>query len=164
MNKFAVEALKKLGELTTRENAKLLIFLHFFLAIGAIGGGGILIISPNGDMAQLPVSLLDGSPFQSYLIPGILLFVVFGIIPIIIALGLMKRWEWQLAQTLNIFKQQYWAWTFSLYIGFALIIWITIQVAIIKDLSILHFIYIFYGLLIQLITLLPYVQSKYKMD
>src|SRR5699024_1012526 len=99
--------------------------------------------------------------FPSYLIPGLILIGILGILPVITALGLMKKWDWQWPESLNIYQDKHWSWTFSLYIGFALIIWITVQVFIIKTLAILHFIYIILGLIIQMITLLPTVQRKY---
>lgn len=143
------------------EKSKVLMVLHFFLAIGAIGGGSLFIIDPSGDLAGMSVTLLHGSPFRTYLIPGIILVLIFGVLPIVIGFSLLKRWEFALAERLNMYKEKYWAWTFSLYIGFALIIWIVVQVYIIKILSILHFICILLGVVIQIVTLLPRVQKKY---
>lgn len=138
-----------------------LITLQFFLAIGAFGGGMIFIMDPTGSLAGMSQDLLEGSIFPSYLIPGLILICILGVLPSITALGLMKRWHWEWAESLNIYQDKHWSWTFSLYIGFALIIWITVQVLIIKTLAILHFIYICLGLIIQMITLLPRVQRKY---
>jgi len=144
-----------------REKSILLIALHLFLAIGAIGGGIIFIIDPSGELAGMSLSLLEGSPFPSYLIPGLSLFFVLGILPSIVGFSLIKRWDFKLAERLNMYKEKHWSWTFSLYIGFALIIWITVQVYIIKTLSMLHFIFILLGVFIQIVTLLPRVQRKY---
>lgn len=144
-----------------KKNANFLVFLHSFLAIGALFGGLFLMIDSNGELSGLPLSLLEGSLFKSYLIPGLILFFMLGIIPAITAIALIKRWNFRFAESLNLFKDKHWSWTFSLYLGFILIIWIVIQVAIIKDLSILHFIYIILGLIIQIVTLLPKTQNKY---
>lgn len=144
-----------------REKSILLIALHLFLAIGAIGGGIIFIIDPSGELAGMSLSLLEGSPFQSYLIPGLILFFILGILPSIVGFSLIKRWDFKLAERLNMYKEKHWSWTFSLYIGFSLIIWITVQVYIIKALSMLHFIFILLGVFIQIVTLLPTVQRKY---
>lgn len=144
-----------------RKKSIILIILHFFLAIGALGGGTIFIINPSGELAGMSVSLLDGSPFQSYFIPGLILFIIFGILPLIIGSSLIGKWDFKVAEKVNIYKEKHWSWTFSLYIGFALIIWITVQVYIIRTLSILHFIFILFGIVIQIVTLLPSVQKKY---
>ncbi|MNJ67066.1 hypothetical protein D3C77_632050 [compost metagenome] len=110
----------------------------------------------------MPLSLIEDTVFNNYLIPGIMLFSVLGVIPLIIATGLIRRWDWRLAEKLNVFSEKYWAWTFSLYSGFALIIWITIQAYIIHTFSAVHLIYIILGLMIQIATLLPGAQKKYK--
>lgn len=144
-----------------QERSIQLIVLHIFLSIGAIGGGIIFMIDPSGEMAGMSLSLLEGSLFSSYLVPSLILVVVLGIVPFVTAIGLINQWDWKLAERFNVYKDKHWSWSFSLYIGFALIIWITIQVFIIKTLTILHFIYIFYGLIIQIVTLLPVVQRKY---
>ena len=49
-----------------------------FLALGAIGGGAVLIISPTGEMMGLPVSSFKNMPFNSFLIPGIILSLMFA--------------------------------------------------------------------------------------
>ena len=40
-----------------------------FLALGAIGGGAVLIISPTGEMIGIPLFEFKNIPFNSYLIP-----------------------------------------------------------------------------------------------
>ncbi|WP_160297263.1 hypothetical protein [Paenibacillus sp. IHBB 10380] len=40
---------------------------------------------------------------------------------------LKKRWNWVVAKKLNLYQDKHWSWTVSLYSGFALIIWITVQ-------------------------------------
>lgn len=54
---------------------KLLIGLIVFQALGAIGGGVGLIQDPVENIG-MPVSLLEGTPFDDYLIPGLILLVV----------------------------------------------------------------------------------------
>ncbi len=144
------------------ERSITLFILQLFLGVGAVFGGVVLIIDPTGELVKMPLSLLERSPFQDFFIPGIILLVVLGIFPLIVAMGLIKRWRWRLAEGLNIFKDRHWSWTFSLYIGFAIIIWITVQVYMINDVSAVHMLYIGLGLLIQMVTLLPSVQAKYR--
>jgi hypothetical protein len=54
--------------------AKALISLNTFLALTAIAGGRALLAG----FQTPPVSLLQGSPFRSYLVPGLVLSVVVG--------------------------------------------------------------------------------------
>lgn len=92
-----------------KKNAIFLVFLHSFLGISALFGGLFLIVDSHGELSGLPLSLLEGSLFNSYLIPGIVLFFMLGIIPAITALALIKRMHWKLAERLNLFKDKYWA-------------------------------------------------------
>ncbi|USB33404.1 hypothetical protein [Paenibacillus sp. YPG26] len=136
--------------------------LQLILGIGALFGGASLMIDPTGALLGMSLSMLDRSPFPNYLIPGVMLLAVLGIMPIIISLGLIIRWKWRLADKLNVFHNMHWSWSFSLYSGFALIIWIAIQVYIINACSIIHLVYILLGLVIQVVTLLPGTQRKYR--
>lgn len=142
----------------------LLIALHLVLGIGALGGGAAFVIDPSGEGMGMHRSQLEHSIFPDYLVPGIILICALGIIPLIIAWSLFRKWDWKLADRLNLFPDKHWAWTFSLYAGFELIIWIAIQVYILNMFSIIHLIYMTLGLAIQAVTLLPRVQSQYSID
>lgn len=52
--------------------------LHLFVAIGAYPGGLAMIISPDGSLMGVE-GIVDRIPFDSLLVPGILLFTVNGI-------------------------------------------------------------------------------------
>ncbi|PAF30432.1 hypothetical protein [Paenibacillus sp. 7516] len=139
-----------------------LIILHGFLGIGAIIGGGGLIIDPSGNILQMPNSLLEHSPFRNFLIPGIVLLLVLGIMPIVIAISLVTQCHWKIGVKLNLYPDRHWAWTFSLYTGFALHIWIMVQVFWIQHVSVIHLVYFAWGIAIQVVTLLPGVQQRYS--
>jgi hypothetical protein len=62
--------------------ARAAIALEVFLSIGALVGGGILAVAPRGEIIPLPVSALGGSPFDSYFVPGLILFSVLGLGPL----------------------------------------------------------------------------------
>ncbi|MEC0124520.1 hypothetical protein [Paenibacillus pabuli] len=141
-----------------------LIIMQALLAIGAIIGGGALIIDPSGNSVHMPGSLLEHSPFGSFLIPGIILLLVLGVMPMIIAISLLRRTHWKIGEKLNLYPNQYWGWTFSLYTGFALIIWIMVQVYWIQHVSVIHLVYFAWGVGIQIVTLLPGVQRRYQAD
>lgn len=60
------------------------ILLLLFNGIGALYGGGLLIIDPTGGKLQLPLSYLQHAPFKDYLIPGIVLFLGNGVLSCIV--------------------------------------------------------------------------------
>jgi len=142
---------------------KLLIFLHGFLSLGAIYGGLVFIIKPDGSVYDIPVEILQNSPFANFLIPGIILLVTFGLIPIYIIYALIKKPENKFLQKLNLLSDHHFAWTFSVYIGLALIIWINVQTLIFNAVDALHTIYSTYGILIICIALLPKTRIEYKL-
>jgi len=133
------------------------------LSLGALGGGIILIISPTGELLGIPFSEFKNIPFDSYLIPGIILFSVLGIIPLLLIIALLKKPESRLAEQLNIFKDMHWSWTFSIYIAFTLIGWIHIQLIFLQSgVHWLHTFYMIYAILMIVIALLPQVRNSYK--
>ena len=139
-----------------------LIGLLVFLGIGAIGGGGVFIISPSGKLMGMPLSMLNKSPFDSFLIPGIILFSVLGIAPTLLARALYRKTASKLAERFNFFIDMHWTWTFSIYVAFALIIWLQIEMQMLSAVSWLHTFYMFLAVLIIFVALLPQVRNLYK--
>ena len=144
---------------TTRN---ILIGLLVFLGIGAIGGGGVFIISPSGKLMGMPLSMLNKSPFDNFLIPGIILFSVLGIAPTLLARALYRKTASKLAERFNFFIDMHWTWTFSIYVAFALIIWLQIEMQMLSAVSWLHTFYMFLAVLIIFVALLPQVRNLYK--
>ncbi len=97
--------------------AKAAVVLEILLSIGALGGGLVLMIAPRGEIMPLPLSALAGSPFDTYLVPGLILFCVLGLGPLVAA-----RLAW-LRHPL--------APTAAFVVGAGLLIWVAVEVAII---------------------------------
>lgn len=142
----------------------LLYILQAFLGLGAVAGGLLLLADPSGEMIGMPASVLERSPFSSFVIPGILLLLIFGFLPLLVLYGLYKKPQWTRAYALTPFKALHAAWTFSLYIGFGQIIWIMVQTYMMDTVNIVHVFYMSLGLLIQIVTLLPPVQRYFMLD
>jgi hypothetical protein len=141
----------------------ILIALLLFLGVSAIGGGLLLIISPSGKLlGGLPLSILEHSPFSDFLIPGIILFFILGLSPCFISIALIKKPPNELAEKFNLFKDMHWAWSFSIYIAFALIIWIQVETIFVQGTGWLQTFYMLYAIPIIFIALLPQVRTIYK--
>ena len=97
--------------------AKAAVALEILLSIGALGGGLVLKIAPRGEIMPLPLSALAGSPFDTYLVPGLILFGVLGLGPLVAA-----RLAW-LRHPL--------APTAAFVVGAGLLIWVAVEVAFI---------------------------------
>lgn len=146
---------------TTARN--ILIALLLFLGLGAIGGGTFLILSPSGKLiGGLPLSVLEHSPFTDFLIPGIILFLIFGIAPCLISFALIRKPELKIAEHFNFFKDMHWAWSFSIYTAFALIIWIQVETISMNSVTWLQTFYMLYAIPIIFVALLPQVRAIYK--
>ena len=106
--------------------------LQAFIGLGALGGGFMLVRDPSGIALGLPMSLLEGSPFSDFLIPGIFLLAVNGVGSMIGA-GLS-------------FTRRRYAQELAIVLGAILVGWIVIQVIIIRSFSGLHILYFILGM------------------
>lgn len=140
----------------------LLIAVIIFLAISGIYGGIALILSPSGDFLQISTSFLESTLFRSYLIPGLILFLFLGLFPVLVAYGLITKRRIRWANKINVYKRRHWAWTFSLYTGIILVLWIDIQVMMLGGGYILQSIFAIIGVLIIVLTLTPPIMRFYK--
>ncbi len=120
-----------------------LLAVGVFNALSAIGGG-IGLLTP-GSMG-LPLRLLEGSVFTSYLWPAIVLIVVVGGTQALAVVADLLRWRTAL----------FWA----AFAGFAMVLWIFVELAIVQGFSVLHGIYFATGivqlaLVLALLGVLP---------
>ncbi|MEO8771127.1 MAG: hypothetical protein ABI402_13605 [Ferruginibacter sp.] len=136
--------------------------LLVLLGAGAIAGGAVLIISPSGKLMGMPLSMLNHSPFNSFLAPGIILFTILGIAPFLLVVALLKKTASKLAERLNFFKDMHWSWSYTIYTAFALIAWIQIEMMFLNAVSWLHTFYMFFAITILFVSLLPSIRNNYK--
>ena len=108
-------AKKKAAKEKRPGGALALLILTAIQPVGAIGGGVGLVRDPVNNIG-LPVSLLEGTPFKDYLIPGLILLIVVGLFSLLVFVGLLIRWKA--------------AWWLSLAYGGGLVIWIVSEVAL----------------------------------
>ena len=136
----------------------LLIVLQFLLGLGALISGAMMIAFPDGSLFQMPLSMLKYSPFSNFLIPGIILFTTVGVFPLAVAYSLWRKPTWRWPEALNPAKQLHWSWAASLAAGVIVLIWISVQLLMIRAVSFLHPFYYIWGLLLILLTLTPAVR------
>jgi hypothetical protein len=107
-----------------------------FLALSAIWGAALLIGDPMGRPMEIPVSVLRHSPFDSFLVPGILLLVssgLLGTVVFVLALVRARAYGWWVG-----------------FQGCVLFGWITIEVILLRTVVWLH--YVYWGLALVLIA------------
>jgi len=123
-----------------------------FQSLSGLFGGLMLILDPTGNSLNMPLSLLNNSPFNDYLVPGLILFLILGMIPFVVLNGLWKRKNW--------------SWYGSLLVSLALIIWIAVEVLMIgyQAEPPLQLIYGLAGILLLIFTLMPSVKKFLIVD
>lgn len=136
--------------------------LILFISAGAIYGGGSLILSHDGSLLKMEESWLDKLPFYNFLIPGIILFLFLGIFPLIGLIGLFTRKNNRKLNVINIYKDKYWGWSFTLYSGIVSVIWIVFQ-QLLTGYFVLQPIIAGTGILIIIFCLTPRVQKFYTL-
>lgn len=146
----------------TNTATKIHLLLLFLLGLGALFGGGVLIISPSGKLLGMPLTMLSNSPFHDFSIPGIILFCVLGLVPIGLVFALLKRFENKSTELFNFYKDMYWAWSYCIYIAFALIIWIQIEMSYLQSVHWSHTLYMFWAIALIFVSILPQVRNQYK--
>lgn len=114
-----------------------LFILHAFVGIGALAGGLAAITNPEEPLG-VTVDALKNSPFENFLIPGIILFTIIGLGNILSATTL----------ALNSKFQGYISSVFS----WALVIWIVVQCIMLEDIVPLHIIFFIIGLVEAIIS------------
>lgn len=100
------------------------ICLLFFTGVNALIAGFLFISDPNGGKIGMTTSYLAHSPFKDFLIPGLTLFIVNGLMNIVVAVLVLKNYR-----------------HFPILIliqGVLLSGWIIVQVFLVKDVNALH--------------------------
>ncbi len=73
----------------TRADVATLV-LEFFTAVSALAGGILFAVRPDGSLLGADAALLTGTPFDDWLVPGILLAALVGV-------GFLVTGLWHLA-------------------------------------------------------------------
>lgn len=107
--------------------------LQAFVGVGAVGGGLGLILEPSGSNLDMPLEMLENSPFSTYLIPGIFLFMVNGLGSLVGAAASFKRYRY--------------AGETAVALGVFLVAWLTLQIYWFATLHWLHALYLGLGIL-----------------
>ena len=108
----------------------LLVILHLFIGAGAVAGGLAAILNPLAPLG-MTVESVPGFQFDSFLIPGIILFGLIGI--------------GNLAAAVPVFCKRRWLGYSSGVLGCALMGWIVIQCLMLGSVVALHVIYFVLG-------------------
>ncbi len=88
--------------------------LQALIGVGAVAGGLALVLDPSGQSLGTPIELLEKTPFATFLVPGIVLFIVNG--------------SGSLAGAVASFARRRYAGEMGVALGAFLVAWIAVQV------------------------------------
>ena len=110
------------------------MLLELFTAVGAIPVGMMLITDPTGAGVGFPPGWIEGTPFGSYLVPGLYLLVMNGLAMLALV-------------GLSLVRHPYAPWL-TLVLGTGLVIWIAVQLVVMPEVSFLQAIFGVIGLVL----------------
>jgi len=117
---------------------RLLFALHAFVGLGAMGGGMMAILNPQGP-GGMSTDALKNSSFSNFLIPGIILFTVIGLGNVFSAIMIL-------------FKSRFQGYISSVF-SWALVIWIIVQCIMLNMVISLHVIFFIIGLVQAILSM-----------
>jgi len=111
------------------------VVLLCFVAVNAVAAGSLFIVDPSGSKLGMGLDWLKYSPFEDFLIPGIVLFVFNGLLNILAASGVLFNWRHY--SDLVIIQ------------GMVLMSWIMLQVILLQDINLLHYLFAVIGFVLM---------------
>ena len=127
-----------------RVTRTLLVILLVFLSLSGLFGI-LFLIDPTGELVEMPLSLLDKLPIDTFFLPGLFLLIVYGIGSSVITYGLLR--------------QLFWAPVAGLLLGLVLIGWVIGQIILWGAPVMLQYIYLTVGVAILLLSLIVRKQA-----
>jgi hypothetical protein len=115
MRRPAAEQVRPVPE--GRRRRAVLIMLEAVLAAGALYGGFAFLARPGGEALGMSTALLVGTPFDDYLVPGVLLLAANAVLPMAVIWASVRRLPWAPAG--------------HVVVGLVLIGWIVVQLLLV---------------------------------
>lgn len=123
-----------------------------------MAGGLALLLDLDG--SRPPISWLDEVPVvDSYLIPGLVLGVGFGVGSIVTTYCMIRRPRWNWVGGLEHVSRHHWSWMATILLGAGQVVWIGLEILYLPDLSWLQALYGPLGLALPLLAWLPTVRN-----
>ena len=138
--------------------------LLVFLGLSASAGGFMMIIGSGTD-SLLPAEWLDEIPvIDSWLVPGLVLGVGFGLGSLMTAYGVIRKPSWGRLEFVADRTGYHWSWLATMVVGVSHVVWIALELVFLPEWSSLQAIYGPLGLSLALLPWLPSVRSWLKVS
>lgn len=130
-------------------------------ALSGLGGGAFLVIDPSGELLGLPLSVLRRGPFVDFLVPGLILMLVLGVLPAFVAAALWTRPRWPALAPLERAFGEHWSWVGAGVVGVGLVLWLAVELWAVGASSLLVA-YAVLALAIIAVALIPGTRRFYR--
>jgi len=102
--------------------------LLVILGLGAVGGGWAMTFGVGG-ADFLSAEYLEALPLvNTWVIPGLILMLGFGLGSLVVAYGTLSRPRWPWLAGLERLTGHHWSWTGTIVIGAGQVLWILLEV------------------------------------
>ena len=109
-----------------------------------------------GGEIMLPQAWLDGIPLiDSWVIPGLVLGLGFGVGSLVVAYGVIRRPEWHWLNWVESLTGHHWSWAGALVLGAGHVMWILLELAFLPEATWLQAVYGSVGVGLVVLPLLP---------
>jgi hypothetical protein len=132
-----------------------LLAMMGILSIGGFIGGISFVADPTGDGIGARLSWLDQTPVSDFLLPGLFLLVVYGLVPLLLMCGLVWRFSPGFLRRVNGRIGYQWSWAGTIAVGSVLMSWIVYEFTVLPERMVLQPILLAVGALMVAIPLLP---------
>jgi hypothetical protein len=116
------------------------------VALAAIAGGALLVVAPSGRLLGMDCALLAGTPFPTFLVPGLALFFAVG--------------GSAFAATIALFRRAPLAPASTIIAGFMLIAWMSVQLQMLGKIHALQPAMLATGAVVLLLGLYAYFREE----
>ncbi len=141
----------------------ILVFWLVFLALGGFYGGIAMLLDPTGGALQM-AEVLPSLYVPNYILPGLFLFFIMGLYPLLLVYALVKRPHWSAVESFMSHFKYYWAWIGTVVLGIVLVVWLIVQGILIGFNWTIQYVTAITGLCILIFAFAPPVERFYRKD
>jgi hypothetical protein len=132
------------------------------IGVGGLYGGSVFLLDPSGGLMGMSLRYLDPLPLSSYFWPGVWLFVVMGVCPLLVLYGLWARPHVSWFASIEERSHAHWAWTAALTLSVVLLLQLGVELSI-GMLAPPTIVTGLLGVVALVCVLLPPVRDRYSM-
>jgi len=139
-----------------------LISLLVLLALAALGGGLSMIMDPSGAALGLDENVEYLPLFDDYLVPGVLLIILQGLVPLLLAFGLTTGFRVPLLGWAESLSGYRWPLIGTNLLGGGVVAWIGVQFWAFPAPAVAQFVILAIGVAIVVLAAMPSVRERYR--